>query len=85
MYVYDHTHFCFHARPIKAQNCTLARQTFGATDLKHGMHTQLDLVSNMGGMSPGYTSFHWCVKKKVSKKELLTNAWTKGVTSMNVL
>ena len=30
------------------KNDTLARQTYEATDLKCGMHTQLDCESNMG-------------------------------------
>ena len=59
-----------------ATNGTLVRQTFGAIYLNHGMHTQLDFESNMGGIPPGYTSSHWCVKLKSVKKEreLLNNA-----------
>ena len=60
-----------------ATNGTLVRQTFGMTGLKHGMHTLLDFESNMGGISPGYTSSHWCVMLKSAtkkkKKELLNN------------
>ena len=52
-----------------ATNGTLVRQTFGVTDLNHGMHTQLDFESNMGRISPGYTSSHWCVKRKNTKKK----------------
>ena len=43
VHVYDNTHFCVHVALKKAQNSTLAIQTLGATDLKHGIHTQIDL------------------------------------------
>ena len=39
-------------------NGTLIRQTFGAMDLKHGMHTKLHFESKMGGVPPGYTFSH---------------------------
>ena len=48
--IYDHTYFCFQVMPKISQNATLAEQTLGATDLKHGMHTQLR--SNIGGILP---------------------------------
>ena len=70
----------FMSDPKEAKNGTLAKQTLGATDLIYGMYIQLDFGSNMGGIPPGYTSSHWCVKKK-----LLNNAWTKGVRSTNTL
>ena len=35
----------FMSGPIKAKNGALARHTHGVTDLKHGMHTQLDLCT----------------------------------------
>ena len=38
----------------KAKNGTLAIQTLGLTDLKHGMQAQIDFGSNMGGISPDY-------------------------------
>ena len=62
-----------------ATNDTLVRQTFGVTNLKDGMHTQLDFGINMGGIPPGYTSSHWSVskevpQKKTKKKELLNKA-----------
>ena len=66
--VYDHTHFCSISGQKKAKNGTLARQALGATDLKHGMHTQLDFGSKMGGIPPGHTSSHWCVKPKSANK-----------------
>ena len=37
----------FMSGPKKAKHGTLARQTFYGTDLKHGIHTQLDLESDM--------------------------------------
>ena len=48
------------------------------------MHTQLDIWSDIGGISPGYTFFHWCVKRKREKKEkkkkdILNTTWTKRV------
>ena len=52
----------FMSGPKKAKNGTLTRQTLGATDLIYGMHAQLDFGSNMGRISLGYTSSHWCVK-----------------------
>ena len=89
VYVCDHTHFCFFmSGPKKGKNVTLTRQTLGETDLKHGMHTLLDFGSNMGGIPPGYTISNWCVKCKDAnkkKKELLNNAWTKGVRFTNTL
>ena len=51
--------------PKEAKNGTLDKQTLGATDLIFGMYTQLDFGSNMGGIPPGYTSFHWCAKKNL--------------------
>ena len=65
----------------KAKNVILAKQTLGATDLIYGMYTQLNFGSNMGEIPPGYTSSHWCVKKK----QLSNNTWTKGVRSTNTL
>ena len=50
--------------------CTLASQTLEVTDLIHGMHIQFDLRSNMGGIPPGCTSSHWCVKLKSVKKRI---------------
>ena len=41
--------------PRKAKSGNLARQILGATAVKHGMHTQLDFGSDMGGICPGYT------------------------------
>ena len=43
-------------------NVTLVRQIFGVTDMNHGMYTQLDFESNMGGIPLDYTCSHWCVK-----------------------
>ena len=43
VHVYDHTHFCVHVGHKKAQNGTLDIQTLGATDFKHGKHTEIDL------------------------------------------
>ena len=57
--------------PKKAKNGTLTRQTLGATDLIHGMHTQLDFWSNMGGIPPGYTSSNLCVKQKCAERRTL--------------
>ena len=54
-------------------NGTLVRQTFGATDLKDGMHTQLDFGINMGEIPPGYTSSHLCVKQRSAKKKKRTS------------
>ena len=53
----------FMSCPKEVKNGTLAKQTLGAIDLVYGMYTQLDFGSNMGGIPPGYTSSHWCVKK----------------------
>ena len=39
-------------------------------DLIYGMHKQLDVWSDTGGIPPGYTSFHWCVKKKKCQKKI---------------
>ena len=58
----------FMSIPKKAKNGSLTRQTLGATHLIYGMHIQLDFESNIGWIPPGYTSSHWCVKRKVSKK-----------------
>ena len=55
--------------PKKAKNGTLTRQILGATNLKHGMHTQLDFGSNMGRIPPVYTSSHWCVKQNSAQKK----------------
>ena len=58
---YDHTHFCIHVRPKfkkRRKKKYSARQTPGATDLKHCIHTQLDFGNNMGRNPPGYTSSH---------------------------
>ena len=54
----------------KAKNGTSVRQTYGGTDLKFGMHTQLDSGSNMGWVPPGYTSFSHCVGIKMPKMVL---------------
>ena len=54
--------FVFMSGPKKDKNGALARQTLGVTYLKHGTHTQIDFGSNMGGIPPGYTSSHLCVK-----------------------
>ena len=53
----------FMSGPKEAKSGTLAKQTLGAIDLIFGMYTQLDFGINMGGIPPGYTSSHWCVKK----------------------
>ena len=68
MHIYDHTHLVLMSGPKKVKNGTWARQALGATDVKHGMHTQLDFGSNMGGIPPGYTSSHRWVKRKSAKK-----------------
>ena len=52
----------------KDKNATLARQTLGATCLKYRMRAQFNFGSVHGGILPGYTSFHWCVMRKSSKK-----------------
>ena len=70
----------FMSGPKEAKNGTLAKQTLGATDSIYGMYAQLDFGSNMGGIPPGYTSSHWCVKKP-----LPNNALTEGVKSTNTL
>ena len=36
-----------------AASGTLVRHTFGASDLNHGIHTQLDFESNMCRFPPG--------------------------------
>ena len=56
-----------------ATNGTSVRQTFGATASNHGIHTQLDFKSNMGGIPPGWISFHWCAKQVPKKKKILNN------------
>ena len=56
-------------RPKKAKNGTLTRQILGVTDLKHGMHAQLNFGSNMGRIQPGSASSHWCVKRKSATKK----------------
>ena len=53
----------FVSGPKEAKNGTFTKQTLGVTNLIYGMYTQLDLDSNMGGIPPGNTSSHWCVKK----------------------
>ena len=58
----------------------------GATDLIHGIHTQIDLGCNMGRIPPGYTSFPLvCEVENCHKKGLNSDTWTKGVRSMNTL
>ena len=78
--VYDQTHFCVHVRPKKATNGTLAIQTIGATDLKHGIHTQFDFRCNIGVIPPGYNTSHWFLRRKSAKKtkqkQLLNKDWT---------
>ena len=49
----------------KAKNGTLTRETLGATDLKLGMHMQLNSGSNMGWVPPGHISFSHCVRLKI--------------------
>ena len=39
-------------------------------ELIHGMHTQLDFVSNMGGIPPGYTSSIGVQSQKITKKRI---------------
>ena len=55
--------------PKEANNGTLVKQTLGEMDLIYGTYTQLDFGSNMSGIPPGYTSSHWCVKKKSETKK----------------
>ena len=69
VHVYNYTHFCFHVTPKKGQKWYFGQKTLGATYLKHGMHTQLVFGSNMGGIPPGCTSSHCCVKRKVPQKK----------------
>ena len=47
-----------------AINGILVRQTFGATDLYYGVHTQPDFGSNMGGIPPGLHLFPLVYKVK---------------------
>ena len=56
--------FIFMSGPKEVKIGTLAKQILGAINLIYGMYTQVDFRSNMGGIPPGYTSSHWCVKKK---------------------
>ena len=72
-----------HGDEKRAKNCTLARQTLGATDPKLGIHTQLDSGSDMDWVPPGHTSSYWCVRLKMPKMELLKNTWTKIVKCTN--
>ena len=58
----------FRSGSKKVKNGTLARQTLGAIDLKHGVQIQLDFGSDMGRIHPGLTSSHWSVKRKSAKK-----------------
>ena len=53
----------------KGQKYTLARQTLGVTDVKHGMHAQVDFGSDLGGVPPGYTFPLVCNVKKCTKKK----------------
>ena len=55
----------FVSGPKEAKNGILAKQALKATDLIHGMCTQLDFGSNMDRIPPGYTSSHWCAKKSL--------------------
>ena len=52
-----------------AKNGTLTRQILGVTDLKYGMHTQLNFGSNISRIPPGSASIHWCVKQKSDRKK----------------
>ena len=54
----DHTHFCVF---MSGQKWYFGQQTLGATELIHGMNTQLDFGSNIGGIPSGYTFFSICV------------------------
>ena len=47
--------FVFISGQNMATNVTLVRQTFGVTDMNHGIYTQLDFDNNMGGIPPV-----WC-------------------------
>ena len=51
----------------KDKNETLTRQTLGVTDLKLGMHTQLNSGSNTGWVPPGHTSSFWYARLKNAK------------------
>ena len=53
----------------KGKKGTLARQTFGGTDIKHGMHTQLDFGSYMGVIPPGYIFPLVCKTKTAHTKK----------------
>ena len=48
----------FMSGPNKAKNGSLVIQTLGETDLKHGMFTQIDFLSNMGRIPHCYTTSH---------------------------
>ena len=41
---------------MSGQKWYYGQQTLGATELIHGMNTQLDFGSDMGGIPPGFTS-----------------------------
>ena len=64
-----HTSLSGHVRLKMEKNVTFAGQTLGTTDLRIGMHTQLNFWSNMGWFLPGHTSFNWCVWLKIDAKK----------------
>ena len=67
-----------------AKNCTFTIQTLGATDLKLGMHTRLDVGSNMGCFyltTPLSIGVHGQKCNKKQEKKFLKNTWTEGIRS----
>ena len=82
-HVYGHSPLCVNVRPKRPKIVLSPKKYLGATDLKIGMHTQLDFVSIIGWFPPCHTSSYWCVRLKMSKMELLKYTWTKGAKHMN--
>ena len=84
VHLYGYTPSCVHIRfKKKVKDGTFDSQILGATDLKLGMHIQIDFGNTMGWFPPSHTSSYWCVQLKMPKMEFLKNTWIKGVRPTN--
>ena len=43
----------------------MTKQTLGPTDLKLGMHTQIDSRNKMGWVPLGHTFLSWCIRLNI--------------------
>ena len=69
----------YHGKPKKAKNGIFARKTLGATDLKLGVHIQLNSGNDMGCVPSGHTSSLSCGMLKIPKivyQQKYLNQWS---------